>query len=150
MTAQTITHSNLNELIHAFQPFTVGMDGMLRDMYNFKSRQHTPGGYPPYNIITVDEDHFMIEMAVAGFNETELTVTQKEEDLMVQGTPSGKKVEEDTYLHRGIANRSFTRKFKLGQYVKVSNCTLEHGMLFIHLEKDIPEEDKPRVIPINK
>ena len=151
MVTRTFTASNLSEFIDAFQPFSVGMDNLLRDMYNFNTRNNnTPGGYPPYNIITVDEDHFMIEMAIAGISEDEITVTQKEEDLMIQGAPSGKKTEEDTYLHKGIANRSFTRRFKLGQHVKVSNCSLENGMLFINLEKDIPEEEKPRVIPINK
>ena len=85
MVTRTFTASNLSEFIDAFQPFSVGMDSLLRDMYNFNTRNNnTPGGYPPYNIITVDEDHFMIEMAIAGFAEDEITVTQKEEDLMIK------------------------------------------------------------------
>lgn len=146
---KVFTASNLNDFVDAFQPFTVGMDRMLRDMYSLNSRGPS-GGYPPYNIVTIDEDHFLIEMAVAGFGEDEIEVSQKDEDLIVKGTPADKDTEADTYLHKGIASRSFNRKFKLGQHVKVVDCTLENGMLHVNLEKVIPEEEKPRVIPINK
>ena len=148
--SKSFTASNLQEFVNAFQPFAVGMDRTLRDMYNFNTRV-TGSNYPPYNITTVDDDHYDIELAVAGFGEEDITVTQKDDDLEVKGNVvKDKDSTEDIYLHKGIANRSFNRKFKLGQYVQVTGCDLKNGMLTIHLEKVIPEEEKPRVIPINK
>tara|TARA_B100000686_G_scaffold354376_1_gene464286 strand:- start:2708 stop:3157 length:450 start_codon:yes stop_codon:yes gene_type:complete len=145
---RTFSTSNLAEFIDAFQPFAIGMDQTLKDLYNFNARTMNTGSYPPYNIVTIDDDHFSIEMAIAGFGEDDLEVSQKDENLVIKGEI--KKSEEDTYLHKGIANRSFTRQFKLGTHVQVKACDLKNGMLVIHLEKVIPEEEKPKVIPINK
>jgi len=151
VTNKAFTASNISEFINAFQPFTVGMDQTLRDMYNFNTRTLSTGNYPPYNISTIDDDHYDIEVAVAGFGEEDITVTQKDQDLEVKGNVvKDKDSAEDTYLHKGIANRSFTRKFKLGLHVQVTACDLKNGMLTIHLEKIVPEEEKPKVIPINK
>ena len=142
--------SNLSEFVNAFTPFTVGMDSMLRDLYRVNSTGYN-SSYPPYNIQNIDDDHYNIELAVAGFGEDDITITQKDQDLEIKGNVvKDKDSDEDKYLHKGIANRSFNRKFKLGQYVQVTGCDLKNGMLTIHLEKIVPEEEQPRVIPINK
>ena len=106
VSSKTFTASNLNDFVDAFQPFTVGMDRMLRDMYSLNSRGPS-GGYPPYNIVTVDDEHFVIEMAVAGFGEDEIEVyllrteevnkkkaeeyILRSEHLMAKGSSGGRK-----------------------------------------------------------
>ncbi len=105
------------------------------------------GGYPPYNIEVTGEDAYLITMAVAGFREQELEVQVKDDILTVSGT----KKEDDKerkYLYRGIANRSFERKFQLADHVRVLDARLKDGLLHIDLAREIPESMKPRRIDI--
>jgi len=143
---------NLNDFITSLTPFTVGMDRMFRDLEQF-SNSYTASstGYPPYNIEQVDDGKWIISMAIAGFGEGDIKVTQKERNLTVKGAIEDKADEGDNttcLVHRGIANRSFERTFRLGPHVLVKNATLTNGMLVIDLEQDIPEEEKPKEIPI--
>ena len=103
--------------------------------------------YPPYNIERAGDDAYRIVMAVAGFAEAELNVTQKEGELLVTGKaqPSSDQVE---YLYRGIAGRDFERRFQLADHVKVTGAKLAHGLLTIELKREIPEEKKARAIRI--
>ena len=139
---------NLTDFITSLTPFTVGMDRMIRDLEQFSnSYTGSSTGYPPYNIEQVDDGKWIISMAIAGFSEDDIEVSQKERNLTVKGKIKDKD-DENEFVHRGIANRSFERTFRLGPHVIVKNATLKNGMLAIDLEQELPEEEKPRDIPI--
>ena len=128
---------------------TVGFDRLARLMDDTLQSNVTAGGHPPYNIAAVGEDHYRITMAVAGFAEKDLNIEVDEQTLSV----SGKMAEAEEgmqYLHHGIAERNFVRKFQLADYVKVADARLENGLLTIDLEREVPEEMKPRTIRIER
>ena len=104
-------------------------------------------GYPPYNIETVGQDAYRIEMAVAGFKPEELAIEVKENVLTVQGK---KAANDDSrrYLHRGLAERNFERRFQLADYVVVTDANLADGLLSVSLKREVPEAKKPRRIEI--
>lgn len=105
--------------------------------------------YPPYNIERVSDNAYRITMAVAGFSEEELSIEAKEQVLTVSGRRSETEAEEGSrYLHRGIATRSFERRFQLADHVKVTDAQLTNGLLHIDLERELPEAMKPRKIGI--
>ena len=144
-----LTTANLSDFITSLTPFTVGMDRMFRDLEQFSnSYVASSTGYPPYNIEQVDDGKWVISMAIAGFGEEDIEVSQKERNLTVKGKIKNNDDDND-FVHRGIANRSFERTFRLGEHVLVKNATLKNGMLAIDLEQEIPEEEKPKVIPIS-
>jgi molecular chaperone IbpA len=105
------------------------------------------GGYPPYNIERTGEDRYRISMAVAGFGSDQLDVEVKENILTVRGDKADEP-EESELLYRGIANRSFERRFQLADYVVVKGAGLKDGLLHIELERQVPETMKPRRIEI--
>ncbi|WP_425063362.1 Hsp20 family protein [Pyruvatibacter mobilis] len=103
--------------------------------------------YPPFNVERVDEHEYRVTMAVAGFTEDELEIEVKDQTLTI----SGKKVESDedrNFLHRGIATRSFERRFQLADHVQVTGAQLENGLLHVDTRREIPEALKPRTIAI--
>jgi molecular chaperone IbpA len=106
------------------------------------------GGYPPYNIERTDENAYRIEMAVAGFRPEEINIEVKENLLTVQGR---KAANDDArrYLHRGLAERNFERRFQLADYVVVTDAKLADGLLSVSLKREIPEALKPRRIEIS-
>ena len=132
-------------------PFTrasIGFDRLFEQM-DRQFANSANGGYPPYNIVQINEDEYMITMAVAGFGMDDLSITKDGNLLTVEGTSQRKDDEETTvYLHRGIAGRSFRRQFTVAEYVEVESATLELGMLNIHLKRYIPEEKQPKKIAI--
>jgi molecular chaperone IbpA len=103
--------------------------------------------YPPYNIERVGENEYRISMAVAGFGEQDLTIEVKENMLSIRGEKQAE-TEETTFLHRGIAARSFERRFQLADHVVVKSAGLENGLLHVDLVRELPEAMKPRTIPI--
>ena len=103
--------------------------------------------YPPYNIERVGENEYRISMAVAGFGEKGLSIEVKENTLSIRGEKQAE-IGETTYLHRGIAGRSFERKFQLADHVVVKGARLENGLLHVDLVRELPEAMKPRTIPI--
>ena len=105
------------------------------------------GGYPPYNVELVDDNHYRISIAVAGFAEHELDITAQSNTLIVKGShqPSDK---ERTYLYQGIAERNFERKFQLAKHIQIKGANLENGLLYIDLERIVPETLQPRKIEI--
>ncbi len=105
-------------------------------------------GYPPYNIETVGQDAYRIEVAVAGFKPEELNLEVKENVLTVQGR---KAANDDSrrFLHRGLAERNFERRFQLADYVAVTDANLADGLLSISLKRELPESMKPRRIEIS-
>lgn len=124
---------------------SVGFD-RLANIMNSLSSESVSGGYPPYNIEVLEENRYSVTLAVAGFTESELDIQVEKGVLTVRG----KKHEQGDkkYLHQGIANRSFERKFNLADYVEVRGANIENGLLAIQLEKEIPEAMKPRSIAI--
>ena len=124
----------------------VGFD-RLADMLDAATTE-TAGGYPPYNIERTAENAYRIEIAVAGFKPADLHVEVKENLLTVQGR---KTETEDTrrFLHRGLAERNFERRFQLADYVVVADAQLADGLLSISLKRELPEALKPRRIEIN-
>ena len=128
---------------------TVGFDRFARLLDSLPETMETASAYPPYNIVADGEDKYRITMALAGFTEDMLNIEVKENLLTVSGkTP--KEETETNYLHHGIAERDFVRKFQLDDHVKVVAANLAHGLLTVDLAREIPEEKKPRVIEIKK
>ncbi len=123
---------------------TVGYDRLF-DMLDQVA--DTSQGYPPYNIERTDETHYRISVAVAGFAEKDLTVDVRDGVLSVAGKHEDS--DKPSYLHRGIAGRAFERRFQLAEHVEVKGARLENGLLHVDLERVVPEEKKPRRIPIN-
>ena len=125
--------------------YSVGFDRLQRLMDS--ARERTEVSYPPYNIESVDDNAYRITVAVAGFGESDLDVTAADDTLTI----SGKKEDEGkatAYLHRGIAERAFQLTFNLADHVKVRDAGLENGVLVVTLEREVPEELKPRKIHI--
>jgi molecular chaperone IbpA len=132
-------------------PFTRGTVGFDRvfDLLDRQVSNNITTTYPPYNIIKEGEDSYKIEIAVAGFREDELDITVKDYTLTVTGEQKREETSEGpTYLHRGISARSFTRPFTLGDHIEVKGAVVENGLLVISLERNIPEEAKPKKIAI--
>lgn len=129
---------------------TVGFDRLSQLIDTAFKMDERGASYPPYNIAKLSEDHYEITMAVAGFKESEITITAQQNMLKVTGS-NGEKTEQDNkaYLHRGIANRSFERIFSLADHVKVTDAQLADGLLTLKLVREIPEASKPRTIAIN-
>jgi len=125
----------------------IGFDRLLNMMEANSAKNNSQGGFPPYNIEQQEENKFRITMAVAGFADEELDITQQENTLLVRG--ERKASEEKKYVYQGIAERDFERKFQLADYVKVVGATMENGLLHIDLERETPEAMQPRKIAIN-
>ena len=128
---------------------SVGFD-RLASMLNATHRPEQAGGYPPYNIVSRGENSYQITMAVAGFAENELKITSEMNQLTVVGEKADEEENEgNNYLYRGIATRSFERRFNLADHVRVSGARLDNGLLHIELERELPEVMKPRTIEIH-
>ncbi|GGD56110.1 Hsp20 family protein [Lacimicrobium alkaliphilum] len=126
----------------------IGFDH-LASMIDAASRNEKQPSYPPYNVELLGEDKYRITMAIAGFDESELEIQVEENTLQVTGNkPAQEKDQERKFLHKGISERSFERKFQLGDHVKVLAADLKNGLLHIDLERVIPESKKPRKIEI--
>ena len=109
--------------------------------------KNTDDGYPKYNIITIDEDSYSIELALAGFTMEDIDIEVQEQILTITGNP-GSKLEDSKYIHKGISNRKFSRKFNLAEYIEVLGARFENGVLTINLAREIPDEKKARKILI--
>lgn len=126
---------------------TVGFDRLARTLDSLAA--DTAPSYPPYNIEKLDDDAYSITMAVAGFSEDDLDITVQENQLTVKGKIfADAEVAQRQFLHRGIAERAFERSFSLADHIKVADAKLENGLLHIALIREVPEEAKPRTIPI--
>ena len=125
---------------------TVGFDRMARLLDTMANEPAQ--AYPPYNIEVTDEDRYRISMAVAGFSEKDIEITQKESQLIVSGQIDRTDKANASFLHRGIAERNFERRFKLDDHVMVESADIENGMLHIGLFRELPEGKKPRRISV--
>ena len=131
-----------------FSPFyrsSIGFDRVF-DMLENATRVQAIDNWPPYDIAKIGDDTYRISMAVAGFTQEELDISAQPNLLVVTGK---KRIDaSDEFLHRGIANRAFTRRFEIADHMKVKGASLVNGLLDIELEREIPEAMKPRRIAI--
>ena len=135
--------------IPAIHKFGIGFDNMFDELLRVNAQQSN-NNYPPYNIVQINDDEFMISLAVAGFGHDNLTVTKDKKFLIIEGKeyqPDSEKIVPN-YLHKGISNRDFRREFQLADHVEISNAHLELGILSIHLKREVPEDAKPKTIAI--
>ena len=133
-----------------FTPYrntTVGFDRLF-DLLQGGSPLSTPENYPPFDLEQESEDRYRITLAVAGFRDDEIDIIAKQNQLVITGRKSDK--EERSFIHRGIATRSFERNFALGDYVYVKAAALNDGLLSIELQREVPDEVKPRKIEIGR
>ena len=135
----------INEAIwRDLSPFTIGFDNVFTQLDRVRQLPQT--NYPPYNIRKgTTEDTFLIELAVAGFGEDDLTITVKENNLTVVGDIGDK---DKGFVHQGISQRKFSRNFVLADDVVVKGSDLSNGILTIYAERIVPEEKKARTIEI--
>lgn len=128
-------------------PLSVGFDHLLSTLQEFEDIGK-PATYPPYNIIKFDEDNYQIQIAVAGFGPEELDIEVKDNRLTVNGEIKTAYTSDVQFLHHGLASRDFSHNFKLSDTVIVKSADIVNGVLKIDLENILPEEKKPRKIPI--
>lgn len=133
-----------------FDKFFVGFDEQFTKMQKLHDdiTKNIPN-YPPYNIKKVDDTHYTIEMAVAGFGQSDIDIELADNKLIVRGNINSE-TEEDNFLFKGIANRAFTRAFALNDEVVVNDAEMVNGMLKIALERLIPEQKQPKKIPVRQ
>lgn len=133
-----------------YSQFGIGFDRLFEELERMTVGP-SGNGYPPFNIVKLDEKKHRITMAVAGFAENEIDITHQENVLIVKG----EKLEENessagTFIHRGIAKRNFRKEFILADHVEVKTASLKDGMLVIDLIQEVPEEYKAKKIPLIK
>lgn len=133
-----------------FSPYrrsTVGFDRLF-DMLERGGRADQGDSYPPYDLEKLGDDSYRITIAVAGFRPDEIEITAQQNQLLVVGRKNAEDTVQDRYLHRGIAARSFERRFQLADFIEVGSATFEDGLLRIALKREVPEAMKPRRIEI--
>lgn len=140
-----LTTLDLNKLT----PYAVGFDRIFDDMFRYVDNSSNSTGYPPYNIRS-EGNHYQIELALAGVKKADLSVNTEENNLVIEHNPDEAEVESEStsWLHRGIATRKFRRVFTLAEDVVVNGAKLEDGMLYIELERIVPDAKKPKSIDI--
>lgn len=128
---------------------TVGFDRFASLLDNVMSHDVAAPAYPPYNIEKTGDDAWRITVAVAGFSENEITIESREGQLVISGKKTATEEEQSrAYLHRGIAERAFERRFQLADHVKATGASIENGLLHVDLVREVPEALKPRRIEI--
>ena len=126
--------------------FSVGFDSVFDRFFDMDLTRDS--GYPPYNIRKINEAQYVIEIALAGFSKEDIEVEVTEGNLAIRSKEEKETDEDDSFVHKGIAKRSFLRSFTLSDDIIVKGADLKDGMLIINLEKVIPDEKKPRLIQI--
>ena len=132
------------DIFGQFRPFAIGFDRYFEDLERMSNITQT--NYPPYNVVKVDDEHFSVELAVAGFSKKDISITKEKNVLIIEG-----KVEEDSkdFVHKGLASRAFKRSWTLSDDIVIEGAELKDGILSVNLEKVVPEEDKPVEIKIS-
>ena len=125
----------------------IGFDRLFDELNRTFSSSRNNDNYPPHNVVKLDDTHYVIEVAVAGFNEKEIDIELKDNTLTVRGEKE-KSDDEIEYLHKGISARNFLRTFPLAEHIEVRGASVKNGILAVALEQVIPEEDKPKKIQI--
>ena len=129
--------ANINQLMERLQRNTIGMDNYFDRIFSYEAQS-----YPPYNLVQVSEDESRLELALAGFSKDEVKVYTERGSRVVEGSRNND--DDRTYVHRGLAQRSFTRKWDVSEDTEVSEVTFENGLLVVTLSRVIPESRKKR------
>jgi len=133
--------------IPSIHKFAVGFDGVFDEILRL-SNQQKDTNYPPYNIVKHNDNKFVIELAVAGFRDGDITVTVDKNLLTIEGAQAVDLNNNVEYMHRGISARNFVRTFTLADHVEVVNATVTNGIMGVTLERKVPEELQPKKIAI--
>jgi molecular chaperone IbpA len=123
-------------------PFFIGWDRHFQDL---EKVMHNSTSYPPYNLVEVSEDTYMIELALAGFKKEDISIEQEKNVLTIKGSSQE---DENNYIHKGIGARAFTRTFSLSEYMNVTGVVMENGVLRVLIVKLVPEEARPKTFEI--
>jgi molecular chaperone IbpA len=126
----------------------VGFDHIFNDLERMAT-SHQKDHYPPHNVVKLNDDQFIIELALVGFKEKDLDIAVHDGILTIKGNREHRRNQE-LYVHKGISGRKFERSFRLSEFVEVTGADLEDGLLSIRLERILPEEKRPRKIAINQ
>ena len=129
-----------------FIPYSIGFDNLFDRLFDMDLESSS--SYPPYNISKVDDNNYIIEMALAGFNKDDIEIELSDSELTVRSKKREDSNKDVNLIHQGISHRSFNRKFTLSEEILVKNAEMKNGMLIIKLEKFIPENKKPKLINI--
>ena len=129
-----------------FIPYSIGFDNLFDRLFDMDLESSS--SYPPYNISKVDDNNYIIEMALAGFNKDDIEIELADSELTVRSKKREDSNKDVNLIHQGISQRSFNRKFTLSEEILVKNAEMKNGMLIIKLEKFIPENKKPKLISI--
>ncbi|MAZ46204.1 MAG: heat-shock protein [Rickettsiales bacterium] len=129
-----------------FIPYSIGFDNLFDRLFDMDLE--SSNSYPPYNISKVDDNNYIIEMALAGFNKDDIEIEIADSELTVRSKKREDSNKDVNLIHQGISQRSFNRKFTLSEEILVKNAEMKNGMLIIKLEKFIPENKKPKLINI--
>lgn len=145
MRSGTLTLSNyLDDMLRDLNRFAVGYEPTLRTLDTLRNSMNQ--GFPPYDLEKISDTEYRLSMAVAGYSADNLEIMEHDGVLTISGKVNSE--QDRTYLHKGIAGRSFKRSFYLDQYVYVKDSHLENGVLIINFVKEVPEALKPRKIEI--
>jgi molecular chaperone IbpA len=123
----------------------VGFESLFNDLERLTTSTPGQDNYPPHNVVKIDDEHFNIEMAVAGFSKDDIEVELKDGTLLISGERSE---DEREYAYKGISSRKFSKSFRLAEYVVTDGADLVDGILVVNLRVDIPEEKRPQKIKI--
>ena len=124
-------------------PFFLGFNDQF---VRWETNKKTTSSFPPYNVKKVDEDNYVVELAVAGYDREDIDVTVDKDTLIIKSEREND--DKADYLHKGIAGRNFTQTFTLGEYMIVKSASLDNGLLTVKIERELPESAKPRQIKI--
>ena len=141
---QRVNHDLLNRVF-------IGFDSLLNpDLMDASIQQSISANYPPHNLFKPTESDYVIEMAVTGFAKDQVTVTRDRNQLIIRGIqPERQPIPNDAFIHRGLALRSFEKAFTLGENIEITSASIDLGILTVTLSQIIPEEQRPKLIPIS-
>lgn len=140
---KTFQLTNLDDLSRSL----IGFDTLFNELERRFINQVSTN-YPPHNVIKTDENQYEIQVAVTGFDRSEIAVTVEDNALVIKGESNTVGYDESQYLHRGLATRDFVRTFPLAEHIEVRGAEIRNGMLIVKLERLIPESAKPKIIDI--
>ena len=136
---------------NSLRPFSIGFNSLFDEFDRILDSSEFVSNYPPYNINQVKDNDYKIEVALAGFDKKDIAVETKDNSLTIRSKTKDDTIDEKVngVVHKGIASRKFMRSFALGDDIKAKDAKLENGLLTINLEREIPDEKKPRLIAIH-
>ena len=143
-------HTTFDNLVHDLErELSRGLIGFDSVFDGFRNSVGTYDSYPPYDVEKIDENNYRIVLALAGFTKNDIEVAQESTWLTIKGKAEEKEEKEGhNFLHKGIARRAFVRKVQLADSIEVIGAEMENGLLYINLQRHIPEAEQPRLIEI--